>query len=330
MKYQLLDTLRCVDGCGKRLELVTEDVETHGADGHNAEIVDGRLRCECGREYPVVGGIPRMLPKDLAENFKSIQKTFSYEWKMYRKGERNWGQDIEYRKGLFMQGMGIDENGLRGKRILDAGCGSGLLAMEMADTFGAEVVALDLAFGIEKAYAINKNPRVSFVQGSVLDMPVQDGYFDFLYCAGVLVALPDTHAGFKAIIPKLKPGGRCFIWVYHPINRKYHPKDYYKLKLYNGIRKHITSRLPIAVQYWLYLALMPGFALKRGLSNLVGKKDDRNYREKMQAMFDMFSPIYQNRHTEEEVIGWFKAAGFSNMVVSDIGPYGFGVRGDLV
>jgi ubiquinone/menaquinone biosynthesis C-methylase UbiE len=359
MKYRLLDILICE--CGKTFNLENPKVEAShfvgtfaevrckhlcGMKGaqigkvkvtpddcarcYRLEIEKGVLRCECGRSKEVFEGIPRFLPESLGKDFKSVQKTFSYEWKMFRFGDRNWGQDIEFRKNLFLQGIESDPKHLEGKLILDAGCGSGLLSMEMANSFRMEVVALDLAFGIEKAYRYNRNPFVHFVQGSVLNLPFRIRHFDLLYCAGVLVALPDTRTGFKSIIRVLKNGGRCFIWVYHPINERYHHDDLRKIRLYNMIRKHITSKINIRWQYYLYLLLMPAFFVKQKLDIYSGvKKSTINIYEKMQALFDMFSPIYQNRHTFEEVVDWFKEEGFTKVKISDIGPYGFGTKGDL-
>jgi ubiquinone/menaquinone biosynthesis C-methylase UbiE len=328
-----LTEIRCKKECGfKQCSVDGVNITPHDCmECYAHEIIEGKLICECGEGYPVIKGIPRFLPEMVAINFEKIQKTFSYEWKMFRFGERNWGQDISYRKNLFLQGMGGNPSDLEGKLIFDAGCGSGLLSMEMANSFGMEVMALDLAFGIERAYEYNKNPHVHFIQGSVLEPPFRDQVFDYLYCAGVLVALPDTLTGFKAINRTLEKGGMCFIWVYHPIDKNYHPTNRNKMLIYNFIRKNITSRLSINVQYYLYLLLMPLFLFKQKIELLIGSKTNvLTWREKMQALFDMFSPIYQNRHTHDEVIEWYSSEGFSNIHVSDKGPWGFGTRGDLI
>jgi len=321
MRQRLLDMLCCP--CGADLTL------QNAATDSSQVIVSGNLRCAHGHDWPIVGGIPRFIPAGLAKDLKKTQETFSFEWKMFRFGERNWGQDIEVRKGLFLRGMNVKPEDLRGKTIFDAGCGSGLLSMEMAKSCGMEVFGLDLAYGIENAHRHNDSPNVHFVQGSVLEPPFRPGAFDYLYCAGVLVALPDTHQGFLSIIKTLKPGGRCFIWLYHPIDRTHHPKDLAKMTVYNWIRVHVTSGLPIKVQYALYLSLMPAFLLKQKIKMLRGReKNPRTWREKMQSLFDMFSPLYQNRHTEEEAVQWFREAGFSNAAVAYQEEYGFGARGD--
>jgi SAM-dependent methyltransferase len=265
----------------------------------------------------------------MSANLKRIQATFSFEWKMFRFGERNWGQDISHRRSLFLKAFDRNPQDLKSKLIFDAGCGSGLLSIEMARTFGMEVVALDLSFGIEKAYERNASPHLHFVQGSVLDPPLQDRVFDYLYCAGVLVACPDTRMGFKAIGRTLRGGGRCFIWVYHPIDAIHHRQDWRKLAIYNWIRINITSRLPIRIQYLIYLSWIPLFLVKQRIEMLLHIKSVAlTWREKMQNLFDFFSPIYQHRHRANEVEEWYQQEGFANVHVSEDGTHGIGVRGD--
>lgn len=227
--------------------------------------------------------------------------------------------------------MGVNPDELRGKLIFDAGCGSGAISIEMAKTFGMEVVAMDLAFGVELAYERNDSPYVHFIQGSVLAPPFKERMFDYLYSAGVLHHTnPDTQKAFRAIVPTLKKDGRCFIWLYHPIDKKHHPHDWKKLYLYDLIRRKVTSRLPARVQFFLYLLLIPPFLLKQRIFSLLGRKVNLlTWREKMQGFFDSLSAVYVNRHTHEEVIEWFINEGFDNVEISDIGAYGFGTRGDL-
>lgn len=178
MNYRLLDFLRCP--CSSGLAL-TNPVPGAG----NGEIISGLLTCQNGHEWPIIGGIPRFVPRSTPKEIAKTQKTFSYEWKHFRDGERNWGQDISFRRNLFLNALGVSRKELQGKVILDAGCGSGALSIDMANAFGLEVVAIDLAYGVEKAYHRNNNPRVHFVQGSILDLPFANTYsitFTVLVC----------------------------------------------------------------------------------------------------------------------------------------------------
>ena len=100
------------------------------------------------------------------------------------------------------------------------------------------------------------------------------------------------------------------------------------MRIYNWLRIHVTSPLPSRLQFYLYLGLMPFFLAKRTLHNALRRgKDTQTWREKMQALFDFFSPIYQNRHEPAQVQEWYSKEGFIGVEVSVAGPYGFGVLG---
>jgi SAM-dependent methyltransferase len=334
MNTRLLDFLECPRCREPELRIATNGAVDRSTGD---EIVDGALQCRCGASFPVRGGLPRFLPPALSDDLDKTQKTFSLEWENFRDGERNWGQDIDYRRRVFLESMGLNRSGpsgggqadLAGKTILDAGCGSGELSADMARSLGLEVVAMDLAFGVEQAHRRHSISNLHFLQGSVLEPPV-GRRFDYVYCAGVLVAVPDPRGGFSAIVQALKPGGRCLIWMYHPMDARHHPGDHRKLRAYDWIRRRVTSRMPVGAQRWLYRALVPPFLVKQRVSGMLGRRDEGlTWHEKMQQLVDFFSPVYQHRFTEEEIARWFREEGFDNIEAVDRGPYGFGMRGDL-
>jgi ubiquinone/menaquinone biosynthesis C-methylase UbiE len=293
-------------------------------------VLHGELVSDAGTRYQIVEGIPRLLSGQAADFVRRNKKSFSLEWKYSRSGERNWGQDLEFRKNLFLKALGEAPVDLHGKLILDAGCGSGLLSMEMANSFGMEVIALDLASGIENAYRGNKNGFVHFIQASVLEPPLMDRIVDYIYCAGVLIHLPNTRQAFGVLPRVLKRGGRYFVWVYLPIELHERRGDRIKESIYHRIRSRLTCRLPTKVQEMLYLCLLVPFFLKRSLVKLfrIGS-ENRTWREKMQNYVDTFSPTYVNRHREEEVLEWYRQNGFERITLAYKERYGFGVRGDL-
>ena len=183
--------------------------------------------------------------------------------------------------------------------------------------------------GLSRPTRTIRIPFVHFIQGSVLEPPLKQGVADFIYCAGVLVAIPNPKVGFRALRPVLKPGGRCFIWMYHPIDARHHPNDKVKMSIYNWLRVHVVSHLPIRIQHGLFLAALPFYVLKRDLRNLLrGQKTGLTWREKMQGLTDMFSPVYQHRFAEEEIVEWYRELGFLNVTVAYQEAYGFAVRGD--
>jgi 2-polyprenyl-6-hydroxyphenyl methylase/3-demethylubiquinone-9 3-methyltransferase len=103
--------------------------------------------------------------------------------------------------------------GLRGARVLDVGCGAGLLSEAMARE-GAEVVALDLApelVEVAKLHLLESGLKVDYrlvsVEALAAEMP---GSFDAVTCMEMLEHVPDPGSVLQACATLLKPGGRLF------------------------------------------------------------------------------------------------------------------------
>jgi SAM-dependent methyltransferase len=118
---------------------------------------------------------------------------------------------------LRLNGVDLD---LTGAQCLDAGCGSGRYTMAMAQAGGAHALGVDLsaraaADAGARAERLGYGPRVSFMQGSVIDLPPGwSGRFDFVCSNGVVHHTPDPIKGLAEIHRVLKPGGRAFVMVY--------------------------------------------------------------------------------------------------------------------
>jgi ubiquinone/menaquinone biosynthesis C-methylase UbiE len=106
-------------------------------------------------------------------------------------------------------------------RILDVGCGGGRFALRLAERFpDVSVVGLDLSpeqiarakrrLGSGKPGAALAE-RVSFVEGSAIDMPFDDGEFDLVYSLGSLKHWPDPAQGLRECAHVLSPGGRLWL-----------------------------------------------------------------------------------------------------------------------
>jgi 2-polyprenyl-6-hydroxyphenyl methylase/3-demethylubiquinone-9 3-methyltransferase len=105
-----------------------------------------------------------------------------------------------------------------GRRILDAGCGGGLVARELA-VAGAEVVGVDRSLGsLEVARRAVDRSIGSFrpVRGRLERLPFADGSFDAVVAADVLEHLPDLPAAVAELARVLAPGGG---FVFDTVNR---------------------------------------------------------------------------------------------------------------
>jgi 2-polyprenyl-6-hydroxyphenyl methylase/3-demethylubiquinone-9 3-methyltransferase len=99
---------------------------------------------------------------------------------------------------------------LRGARVLDVGCGAGLLSEAMARE-GADVTALDLApelVEVAKLHLLESGLRVDYRLQSVEDLAgEQPGRFDAVTCMEMLEHVPDPGSVLRACATLLKPGG---------------------------------------------------------------------------------------------------------------------------
>jgi len=108
----------------------------------------------------------------------------------------------------------IDERAaLAGKRVLDVGCGGGILAESMADR-GAEVTGIDLsdkALKVAQLHLLESGRRVDYRMVPVEDLAQeQPGSFDVVTCMEVLEHVPDPGMQVQACAALLRPGGHAF------------------------------------------------------------------------------------------------------------------------
>jgi 2-polyprenyl-6-hydroxyphenyl methylase / 3-demethylubiquinone-9 3-methyltransferase len=103
---------------------------------------------------------------------------------------------------------------LRGAKVLDVGCGGGLLSEAMAKE-GAEVTAIDLAEDLVKVarlHGLESGVRVDYrVQAVEALAGEQPGAFDAVTCMEMLEHVPDPGAILQSCAALLKPGGRLFV-----------------------------------------------------------------------------------------------------------------------
>lgn len=104
-----------------------------------------------------------------------------------------------------------------GLRVLDAGCGEGYLARELAAR-GAEVVGVDASQGLIDAAEGHPDGRrgsMSFIRASVDAMPVEDAGFDLVVCNHLFSHLHDPGDAIREFGRVLRSGGRLIILTLH-------------------------------------------------------------------------------------------------------------------
>ena len=114
--------------------------------------------------------------------------------------------------------------GLKGKKILDVGCGGGILSESMA-TKGAIVTGIDLGeelINVAELHSLDTGVNVDYQTISVEQLASQQAAsFDSVTCMEMLEHVPDPIAIIEACATLVKPGGYVFLST---LNRN--PKSY--------------------------------------------------------------------------------------------------------
>ena len=349
MKTRLLDLLCCPDCCREKLDLIV-----YAAAGNRTqEIVEGEINCPgCRSRFPVINGIPRMLPLALRQNLGKFHQDFFARYPdllsqdgTKRADERvartlkgysfqhvqldDCGREIPRWKQIFYESVPLEwrrSDFFRGKLGADIGCGEGRF-LYCAQEFGAEMVGLDLSEGVEVAGNNTAgSSRCHVVQGDIYHLPFRSGVFDFAYSIGVLHHLPSPRDGFRRIFPAVRKGGKVSIWVYGLQQMRW----WYRLSHMTWLRG-IAPRLPRWAQYalsfaiasslevaiWLPCRLISLFPGGQSIANRIplGDARQRSFRAKIRSVFDRVQPPVTHFHTADELDGWFREAGFTNIAI---------------
>lgn len=108
----------------------------------------------------------------------------------------------------------IDEKaGLAGKKVVDVGCGGGILAESMAAS-GATVTGIDMseqALGVARLHLYESGQQVDYRQLSAETLAEEmPGAFDIVTCMEMLEHVPDPASVIAACMRLVKPGGDVF------------------------------------------------------------------------------------------------------------------------
>ncbi len=313
MRKALLDLLAC-PACETPL------APTAPSLAPDEDLREGELPCPCGEIYPILDGVPSMIPsggngkgKGIGEGRSGIDprtpESFGLQWRTYDYGDATWFKELELRVREIPAILDVEPAALDGERLLDAGCGHGALTAA-ATRLGCETVGLDMSsaiFGAEKRRAElpeSEASRVHYVHGNILKPPFAPATFPFIMSIGVLHHTPAPELGLAELVRRLDAGGRIYVQLY----RTREPW----IGLPNAAIRAFTSRLPPSWTMGLCRLVLPVHtAAVQGVARLRGERSpigEFSSRERLVSLFDNFSPRYQYRYTSEQVLAMFANA----------------------
>ena len=113
---------------------------------------------------------------------------------------------------------------ISGKKVLDVGCGGGILAESMA-VAGAQAKGIDLsekALKVADLHSLETGVQVQYEYISAEDLAKKEaGQYDVVTCMEMLEHVPDPLSIIKSCAALVKPGGKVF---FSTLNRN--PKSY--------------------------------------------------------------------------------------------------------
>lgn len=316
-----LNILTCLD-CDGALSLSASETAD---DGH---VMTGALRCAgCGRSYPVVRGVPRMVPRRLLSTVSDTVDAFGYQWKQANtilKGARFSAPEV------FLDFIHpVQPEWFRDKVVFDGGCGIGRFTILSAG-FGARlVIGVDLSEAVDVAFANTRHLQtVLIVQADMLQLPLRRA-IDYAFSVAVLHHTSNPRGAFLHMATKVVPGGSVSAWVYGRENNGW------IIHVVNPVRR-VTSRVPRPLLLALaHLVAIPLTLLSHGVYGPVARRPalrplrhvlfyfdylaflaQFGYREHAIIVFDHAVPAIAEYIPRDQFAEWFKAAGLEDVVIT--------------
>jgi SAM-dependent methyltransferase len=305
MKNSLLQYLACPD-CAGELSLIAQKRDER-------ETIAGELLCaRCRKNYPIRGGVPRFADLETAGEQRETAENFGAQWLVF---DRVQGH---HEKQFLDWIKPVTPDFVRGKVVLEGGCGKGRHTRLISEWGARDVIGVDLSEAVEAASRNTKDlPNVHIIQADIYRLPLRRS-FDYAFSVGVLHHLPDPRAGFVSLLEHLKPGGAISAWVYGRENNGW------IIGFVNPLRERVTSKLPPRALYYLsYLPAVVLYAILKlvylpldriGLSRFLFYADYLSYiagfpfREIHNIVHDHLTAPVAFYISRDEFDEWFRAA----------------------
>jgi SAM-dependent methyltransferase len=215
----------------------------------------------------------------------------------------------------------------------DLGCGSGRWARVIAPrvTWLHCIDPSAAAIAVARK-TLQDQTNCSFHVAGVDDIPLDDDAMDFGYALGVLHHIPDTAAGIRSCVAKLKPGAPFLLYIYYAFDNR--PIWFRALWRGTDALRRVVSAMPYRVQngvslgiasavYWP-LARLSALLERRGVnvdSLPLSYYRDRSFYVMRTDARDRFGTSLEHRFTKEQIREMMQRAGLERIAFSSGVPY---------
>lgn len=201
MKESLLKFLRCPK-TKESLSLTNEVIE-------NGYIKSGTLlNQDSSKIYNIKNFIPRFV------NVKNYSDSFGMQWNLFSDTQMDSKSGINISADRFWHATEWSREELKGKLILDIGCGTGRFAEVCLDA-GATVICLDYASSVDTCRSnLIHFKNFHIIQADVFELPFLEYSFDYVYSLGVLQHTPDPKKAFLSLAKMISSKGKLCVDFY--------------------------------------------------------------------------------------------------------------------
>ncbi len=300
---------RCVRWCGRRGTTPDAVAKSECRECSRSWIDSGTLTDGAAR-FPVIDGIPRFVLEAGGDLDGDTQESFGYEWQHFDAVLSDYDVEIDNYFGI------VPLETFRDSIVLDAGCGMGRWARQIADRPVRRLYAVDFSRAIDRAAGtLADRPNAHCIQADVCNLPFRSGAMDFTYCLGVLHHLQDPDAGMRSVARVT--AGPLLVYLYYALDNR--PRFHRMLLAAATAVRKITARLPKRVMlglswvigigvYWP-LARFAWLLERCGLGRLAHQMPLSHYRRysvKFMAgdAFDRFATPIENRYSRAQIGAW--------------------------
>lgn len=263
---------------------------------------------------------------------EAVVDGFGDEWSRFDQSPMS----AEELRAMFEQYFGIFpwSELPEGANGFDMGCGSGRWAKLVAPRVGRLVCvdASPAALAVAKRN-LGEGGNCELVRASVDELPLAEASMDFGYSLGVLHHVPDTEAGLRACVSKLKRGAPFLLYLYYAFDGR--PLWFRSLWRASDVLRRGISRMPHPVRYGLSQVMAAGAYYPLARAALVaeklgfGKVDsiplayyrDRSFYTMRTDALDRFGTRLEQRFSRAQIQSMMERAGLERIRFSPSAPF---------
>lgn len=179
------------------------------------------------------------LYKDEMKTKKEIKEAYDELADSYFKMRMNGGISQFYNEMLEMPTTLRLLGNVRGKKILDLGCGPGRYAKILTEN-GAKVIGIDNSENSLKI-ARKEAPKAEFILGDIEELPFKSEEFDIVLSPLVIGHFKNWNKIFKEVRRVLKKGGIFIFSIHNPI-REVMEKEKWMFRKFRKVENYFNER----------------------------------------------------------------------------------------